>query len=109
EGHELADRKVAFDDQLGTEIKDAGGDNLADELHYLARGVAEAQDPKARGHVPGKLFFPAALHLRLDRHGLQCLDPGDALDQEGLVLGAALEFLVQAPPEQRRRPRWNRG
>ena len=100
--------RLAFDDQLGAEIEDAGGDDLADELHHLARGVAEAQDPEARGHIAGELFFPAALHLRLDRHGLERLDPGHALDQEGLVLGAALEFLVQPPPEQRRRRRRDR-
>ena len=92
EGDELADRQAAFDDQLGAEIEDAGGDDLADELHHLARGVAEAQDPEASGHVPGELLFPAALHLGLDRHGLERLDPGNALDQKGLVLGAALEF-----------------
>ena len=108
EGHELADRQAAVDHQLGAEIEDAGGDDLADELHHLARGVAEAQDPEARGHVAGELLFPAALHLRLDRHGLERLDPGHALDQEGLVLGAALEFLVQPPPEQRRRRRRDR-
>ena len=102
EGDEFADRKAAFDDQLGAEIKDASGDDLADELHHLACGVAEAQDPEARGHVTGELFFPSALHLRLDRHGLERLDPGDAFDQEGLVLGAALEFLSQPLPEQRR-------
>jgi len=94
EGHELADRQAAVDDQLGTEIEQAGGDDLADELHHLARGVAEAHDPEARGHVTGQLFFPAALHLRLDRHGFERLDAGHALDQKGLVLGAALEFLV---------------
>ena len=97
--------KAAFDDQLGAEIKDAGGDDLADELHHLARGIAEAQDAKTRGHVTGELFLPSALHLRLDRHGLERLDPGDALDQEGLVLGAALEFLIQPLPEQRRHRR----
>ena len=102
EGDEFADRQAAFDDQLGAEIKDAGGDDLADELHHLARGVAEAQDPETCGHVTGELFFPSALHLRLDRHGLERLDPRDALDQEGLVLCAALEFLSQPLPKQRR-------
>ncbi len=58
---------------------------------------------KLADDVAGKLLFPAALHLRLDRHGLQRLDAGDALDQEGLVLGAALEFLVEPAAEQRRR------
>ena len=108
EGDELADRQAAVDDQLGAEIEDAGGDQLADELHHLARGVAEAEDPEARGDIAGELLFPAALHLRLDRHGLERLDAGHALDQEGLVLGAALEFLVEPPPEQRRRPRRDR-
>jgi hypothetical protein len=74
----------------------------------LARGVAEAQHPEARGCVTGELFFPTALHLRLDRHGLERLDAGHALDQEGLVLGAALEFLIQPVPEQRRRRRRDR-
>src|SRR4029077_9728459 len=40
--YELAYRQAAFDNQLGTEIEDAGGDDLVDELHDLARGVAEA-------------------------------------------------------------------
>ena len=74
----------------------------------MARGIAEAQDPKACGHVAGELLFPAALHLRLDRHGLERLDSGHALDQEGLVLGATPEFLVEPPPEQRRRSRRDR-
>ena len=102
EGHQLADRQAAVDHQLGAEIEDGGGDDLADELHHLARGVAEAQHPEAGRHVAGKLLFPAALHLRLDRHGLQRLDAGDALDQERLVLRAALEFLVEPAAEQRR-------
>ena len=108
EGDEFADRQAAVDDQLGAEIKDARGDDLADQLHHLACGVAEAQDPEAGGHVTGELLFPSPLHLRLDRHCLERLDPGDALDQERLVLRAALEFLGQPPPEQRRHPHRDR-
>ena len=100
--------RIAFYDQLGTDVEDAGGYELADELHHLARGVAEAQDPEARGDVAGELLFPPALHLRFDRHGLERFDSGDALDQKGLVLGAAPELFVQAPPEQRRRSRRDR-
>ena len=81
----------------------AGGDQLADELHRLARGIAEAEHAEARGDIAGELLLPATLHLRLDRHRLERLDAGDALDQKGLVLGAAPEFLVEPPPEQRRR------
>jgi hypothetical protein len=94
--------------QPGVSIIRAAPHDLADELHHLARGVAEAHDPEARGYVTGELFFPAALRLRFDRHGLERLDPGHALDQKGLVLGVALEFLVQPPAEQRRRPRRDR-
>ena len=61
------------------------------------------QHAEARRHIAGELLLPAALHLRLDRHGLERLDAGDAFDQKGLVLGAALEFLVEPPAEQRRR------
>ena len=57
---------------------------------------------EARLHVAGELLLPAPLHLRLDRHRLQRLDAGDAFDQEGLVLGAAVELLVEPPPEDRR-------
>ena len=108
ESNQFADRQIAIDDQLGAEIQDARGGDLADELHDLACGVAEAQNPEAGSDVAGKLLFPAALHLRLDRHGLECLDAGDALDQERLVLRAALEFLGQPLPEQRRHPHRNR-
>ena len=41
--------------------------------------------------------------MRLDRHCLQGLDAGDAFDQESLVLRAALELLIEAAAEQRRR------
>ena len=87
---------------LRAEIEGGGGDQLADELHHLARGVAKAEDAEAGADIAGELLFPAALHLRLDRHRLQRLDAGDALDQEGLVLGAAPEFLVEPPAKQRR-------
>ena len=55
--------------------------------------------------VAGELLFPAAMHLRLDRHRLQRLDAGDALDQEGLVFGAARELFIEPPAEERRRRR----
>jgi hypothetical protein len=103
ERHQLAHRQAAIDDQLRAEIENAGGDDLVDELHHLARGVAEAEHPEARGHVARKLLFPAALHLRFDRHGLERLDPGHAFDEKGLILCAEAEFLVQPLPEQRRR------
>ena len=103
EGDQFADRKAALDHEPSAAIKQACHHDLADELHRLACAVAEAQDPEARGDVAGELLLPPALHLRLDRHRLQRLDPGDALDQERLVLGAAAEFLIQPPPEQRRR------
>ena len=69
----------------------------------LACGIAEADDAEARGDIAGELLFPAALHLRLDRHRLERLDAGDALDQKSLVLGAAREFLVEPLAKQRRR------
>ena len=108
EGDEFADRQAAFDHELGAEIENAGGGDLADELHGLARAVAEAEDTEARGDIAGELLLPAALHLRLHRHGLERFYSGHALDQEGLVLGTASEFLIQPPSEQRRRRRRDR-
>ena len=60
---------------------------------------------KLAADIAGELLLPAPLHLRLDRHRLERLDAGDALHQERLILGAALEFHVEAAPEQRRRSR----
>ena len=85
-------REVAVDHEPRAKVKDGGGDELAHELDHLARHVAEVRDTKARAHVAGKLFLPAPLHLRLDRHRLQGLDAGDALDEERLVFGAAREI-----------------
>src|SRR5215475_2083790 len=73
------------------------------ELYRLARHVAEAEHPEARSDVASELLLPAALHLRLDRHGFERLDAGHAFHQKGLVLGAARKLLVEPPPEQRRR------
>src|SRR3954454_24207426 len=103
EGHELADRQCVTDHQPGSDIENGGSDDLTDELHQLACRVAEAGDTEARRDIPGELLFPATLHLRLDRHRLQRFDAADALDQEGLVLGATAEFLVQPAAKQRRR------
>jgi hypothetical protein len=55
--------------------------------------------------MTSELFVPVALHLWLDRHRLQRLDAGDALDEEGLVFGPALKFFIEAPAEKRRRAR----
>ena len=90
---------VAVDHQLGAEVEDGRGDQLADELDGLAGRVAEAEHAEAGCNIAGELLLPAPLHLRLDRHRLQGLDAGDALDQEGLVLGAALELLVEPARE----------
>ena len=103
EGHQLADRRAAVDDQLGTEIEDAAVTILLTSCTTWLAVLPRLQHPEARGDIAGELLFPAPLHLRLDRHGLERLDPGHALDQERLVLGAASEFLVQPPAEQRRR------
>jgi hypothetical protein len=108
EGDELADGEAAVDHQHRADIEDGGVDQLADQLHRLACGIAQADHAKARRHVAGELLFPAALHLRLDRHRLQGLDRGDALDQERLILGTAPEFLVEAVAEDRRRGRRDR-
>jgi hypothetical protein len=107
ERNQFADRELAADHQLGAEIEYPGGHHLADELHGVAGIVGKAQHAKAGGDVAGDLLLPAALHLRLDRHRLQRLDAGDALDQEGLVLGAARELVVEPRAEQRRRPGGN--
>src|SRR5947209_19613371 len=93
EGNKLTDAEVALDDKPCSKIEHAGCHQLAHELHDLACRVAEAEHPEARGNIARKLLLPATLHLRLDRHRLERLDAGHALDQKGLVLGPALELV----------------
>jgi hypothetical protein len=47
EGDELADRKITVDDQLGAKIEGKRHDELADQLHRLARPIGEARDAEA--------------------------------------------------------------
>src|SRR5580693_7723933 len=95
EGDQFAHGEVAVDDQPCPEIKNACHDQLADELHDLTRGVAQADDPETGRDIAGELLFPSALHLRLDRHRLQRLRAGDAFDEKRLVFRATLELLVE--------------
>ncbi len=108
ECHQLADGESAIDDELCAEIERCRRHQLVDQLHGLARGVAQADDAKACRNVTRELLFPAPLHLRLDRHGFERLDAGDALDQEGLVLRAAGEFLIESFAKERSRARRDR-
>jgi hypothetical protein len=101
---ELPDAEAALDHQARAEIQDCGRDQLADQLDRLAPDIAEIRDPEARPDVLRELLLPAPLHLGFDRHRLQGLDAGHGLDQEGLVLGAARELLVEPTSEDRRQP-----
>ena len=103
EGDEFADGKMTLDDELGAKVQNQDNRYLVDQLNRLACGIVQADDAEARRDVTRKLLLPAALHLRLDRHGLQRLDAGDAFDQESLILGAAPELLVESAAKRRRR------
>src|SRR5450759_2670208 len=103
EGDKFADREVTPDDELCAKVEYAGNHHFINELNGLACRIAKADDAEARGHVTGELLLPAALHLRLDRHGFQRLNAGHALDQKSLVLRAAPEFLIEPLSEERRR------
>ena len=76
----LAYREVAFDDEFRPKKQDSCGDDFADELHRLARCVIKADHPEACRYITRKLLFPAALHLRLDGHGLERFHAGHAFD-----------------------------
>jgi hypothetical protein len=101
EGDELADAEVAVDHQHGAEIERRRGADLVDELGGLARDVAEVGDLEAGGDVARELLFPAAVHFRLNRHGLERLDAVDRFDQEGLVFGAPRELLIEPAAQHR--------
>ena len=67
---EFADRERPIDHQPRTEIQNPSDDELADQLDSLACRITEADDTEACGNIAGELLLPAALHLRLDGHGL---------------------------------------
>ena len=102
-GNEFADRKVARDDQFRAHIQDRRGNQLADELNGLARRIAQAEHAETRRHIGGQLLLPALLHLGFDRHRLERLDGGYALDQKCLVLRSAREFVVELSAKEGRR------
>ena len=83
-----------MDHRLRAEIEDRGQVQLGDQLDQLATGITEVDDLLAGGAVARELALPAFLPLRLDRTGLDRLDPADALDQQRVVGRAALELLL---------------
>ena len=93
---------MPFDHQLGAQPQGAHGDELADEIGAFVRHGRERCGFESGGHIARQLGIPAALHLRLHRHALQRIDARDGLDQEGLVLRAAVELLVQPRAQERR-------
>ena len=96
ESHQFADRHIAVDDRLRAEEQNRGRDEFVDELDALACPVAEIGDAEAGADIARQLFFPAALHLRLDRQRFQGFNAGDAFNQKRLVLRAAIEFFIEA-------------
>ena len=84
-------------------------DDLVDEHNALAAEGAEHDGAEGGADIGCELLLPALAHLRLDRHGLERLDAGHRLDQEGLVGGAALEALLDAAAERRGDAQGERG
>ena len=103
EGDQLADRHFVVDDEMGAEKQRNNGGRLVQKVGGLGCHIADLGGAKRRPHVARQLLFPAPLHYRLDCHRLYRLDPGDAFDQEGLVLGAAPEFLIEPAAKGRSR------
>ncbi len=109
EGDQFAHRQVALDHQPGAEEQQGHAPDLVDQLDGLRAPVGQHPRLEARLDVAGQLALPAVLHLRLDRQGLERLNPGHRLDQEGLVLGASGELLVQPPAQDRAQRRDHHG
>ena len=95
-----ADRQVVRDHRLRAEIQDRRHVELGDQLDRIVAGVAEIDHALVGGGIAREAAFPRVLPLRLDRGGLDGLDPGDALDQQCVIGRTALELLVE-PAAQR--------
>src|SRR3546814_14583269 len=100
--NQLTDRQLAFDDQLGPEKQDKDADQLLDQLDALLADVGQAGDTKGGGDVASELVVPGAGDARINRRGLDRTDAVDRFDQEGLVVGATGELLVQTLAQPRR-------
>src|SRR5437870_4768178 len=92
--NKLTDRKTASDNKLSAKVQDQDDRNFVDQLNGLTGEIVQVEDTKAGRDISRELHFPASLHLRLDSHGLECLNTRDAFDQECLVFGAAAEFFI---------------
>ncbi|MNZ26465.1 hypothetical protein D3C78_436570 [compost metagenome] len=102
EGDQLAYRKVAVDHQTRAQPQGGDGHQLADEADALVGEGGEGLGLEAGRHVTSQLVVPLTADLWLHRHRLEGVDAVDRLDQEGLVLRAAVEALLQAGAQQRR-------
>ena len=102
EGDQFADGHLVVDHQQRARPHDAGRDQLADERHATARHGGDIGDRQPGRDVGGQLLVPLLHPARLHRHGLHGVDAADGFDQEGLVLRALVELVVQAGADHRR-------
>jgi hypothetical protein len=75
---------------------------LVDKADHLRACGAHRHHPQRGTDVSGELLVPAPSHLRFHRASLQRLNAGEALNQQRLICGAALEFLLHPRLQHRR-------
>ena len=71
EGDQFADRHLAGNDRLGSEIEGQKDRRVVDELHRLAAEISQGLRAEAGVDVARELLLPAPLHMRFNRHRLQ--------------------------------------
>ena len=96
EGDELAHGELLVHHQPGAVPQGGSAHQLADQVDAFMAVAGQRAGLEAGRHVGGELVVPAPGDGRLERARLHGLDAGDALDQQGLVLGTASELLVEA-------------
>ncbi len=102
EGDQLSDGQLRLDHPIRAHPEHRHGRNFLDAARHLSGHGDEAGGTKAGPYVSGKLLLPSAQERRLDGHGQHRLNAADGLNQEGLVLCAAIEFFMQPCANGRR-------
>ena len=101
ERDELTHRQRAVDHEPRAEPQDPEDHQLVRQTRDLGRHVRQVRGPETRADVGREAFLEAPLRGRLDRAGLQRFDTADGFDEVGLVVGPAIELLVQTVTQHR--------
>ena len=95
EGDEHAHGQLPFNHEVRAVPERGSVHQLADQVHAFMPNAGQRLRSKAGRYISRELVVPTSRHRGFERGGLHRLYAGHGLDQQGLVLCSAREFLVE--------------